>query len=130
MSVFSLVFSYLRALKNQICKFFSCTKIDDAYSHVALIACSSGTTGLSKSICMSHAFLTYMFVGRIDEFGFVTLCFSSLYWLSGIWSTITSAFKNTRVVTTKPFSTGLFFDFVENHKVTLINLSSLYYYYR
>lgn len=105
---------------------FSCTKIADAFSHAAIYTCSSGSTGLPKSICMSHAFLIYMFAIRVDEFAVVMLCFSSLYWLSGIWTTITSAFKNTRIFTTQPFSTDLFFDLVEKYKVkTKITLFSV-----
>lgn len=97
--------------------YYSCAKIDDSFSEIALIACTSGSTGLPKSICMTHALLSYTFTQRNDELAVVNLCFSSLYWFSGVWATISAAFKNTRVFTTKPYSTDLFFDLVATHKI-------------
>lgn len=97
----------------------SCARIDDSSSHVAIIACSSGSTGIPKSISISHALLTYAHTKSIgkSEFDGVLTCFSSLYWTSGTWSLIKSAFKFTRVFTSKPFSAKLFCDLVEKHKV-------------
>lgn len=103
---------------NYAYSYSSCAKIDDSFSHIALIACSSGSTGLPKSICMSHALFSYSFTQRNDEFALVNLCFSSLYWFSGVWTMISSAFKITRVFTTKPYSTDLFFDLVAAHEVS------------
>lgn len=98
----------------------SCTKIADAYSCAAVIACSSGSTGLSKSICISHAVLIHSFCAENSQPPFVSLSFSSLYWFSGIWSALAPAFKGTRVFTANTFSTDTFFDLVENHKVIIV----------
>ncbi|XP_031628671.1 4-coumarate--CoA ligase-like 7 [Contarinia nasturtii] len=96
---------------------FVCAKIADACLQTAVISCSSGSTGLPKSICMSHALFLNMFSNRISQFPFISLSFSSLYWLSGIWASISPAFKNTRIFTTKPFSAELFYELVVKHKI-------------
>ncbi|XP_055297527.1 uncharacterized protein LOC129566039 [Sitodiplosis mosellana] len=95
---------------------FVCSKIDDAFSHAVVISCSSGSTGLPKSICLSHAVFT--FTQKVQKFGskLITLNFSSMYWLSGILAMLSSATTVTRIFTTKPFSPDLFFDFVEKYK--------------
>lgn len=95
-----------------------CTEIEDNSKHIAVIACSSGSTGLPKSICMTHALFLNTFFHRNDEMAFTNLCFSSLYWFSGVWAAISIVFKNTRVFTMKPFSTDLFFDLVEKYKAS------------
>lgn len=98
---------------------FRCAQIDDSSSHVAIIACSSGSTGIPKSISISHALLTFVHTksSAKSEFDGVLTCFSSLYWTSGTWSLIKSAFKFTRVFTSQPFSAKLFCDLVEKYKV-------------
>lgn len=96
---------------------FVCTEIKDMSSHAALLACSSGSTGLPKSICMSHTLLFKTFFSGADLFEFVMLCFSSMYWFSGIWVMVVSSFRNTRIFTSKPFSVDLFFDLVAKYKV-------------
>lgn len=50
----------------------------------------------------------------------VMLNFSSLYWLTG-WGTIlmTTLQSATRVITTKPFSSEIWLDIVQKHKVTV-----------
>lgn len=97
-----------------------CARIEDASTHIAVIACSSGSTGLPKSICMTHALFLNTFFHRNDEMAFTNLCFSSFYWFSGIWAAVSIVFKNTRVFTTKPFSTDLFFDLIEKYKVKCV----------
>lgn len=49
----------------------------------------------------------------------VMLNFSSLYWLTG-WATVIMTTLNsaTRIITTKPFSSELWFDIVQRYKVT------------
>lgn len=98
---------------------FSCARIVDSYSHVGIIACSSGSTGLPKSISISHALLSYAHtkMSRASELEAVITCFSSLYWTSGTWTLIKSAFKLTRVLTSQPFSAELFYNLVEKYKV-------------
>lgn len=97
---------------------FSCTKIEDAFTHKAIISCSSGSTGLPKSICISHALVHYrLLTTHIFGFRLMTLNFSSMYWISGVFSMLSSAFSVTHIITSKPFSADSFFDFVEKYKV-------------
>lgn len=96
---------------------FSCKTLDDAYSHIGIIACSSGSTGLPKSICLTHAQLNFTFCMRKEDRGFVSMSYSSLYWFSGLWGMIGSVLKHTRIFTAQPFSVDSFFDMVEKYKV-------------
>ncbi|XP_031628269.1 4-coumarate--CoA ligase-like 7 [Contarinia nasturtii] len=107
---------------------FSETNIEDDFipvrvdgeTEAATIICSSGTTGLSKGVCQSHAAL----LDSINMFGLsnisdIMLCFSSLYWLSGLMvllkGTICGA---TRIITTEPYSPELQLRLMEKYKVT------------
>lgn len=89
--------------------------------------CSSGTTGLPKAVCLSHASC----IDRYDAFPWinsddVVLCFSSLYWVSGVWILLYSTMSNaTRIITTEPYSPEKFLKFIEEYKVTYI-FSSAY----
>ncbi|XP_031637198.1 luciferin 4-monooxygenase-like [Contarinia nasturtii] len=98
---------------------FVCATIDDAVSHIALIACSSGSTGLPKSICWTHASFIHSFLpySNTEVRTFRCLNFSSFYWFSSIWSTLSSTLCSIRVFSSQPFSTDLFFDLVEKYKV-------------
>lgn len=49
----------------------------------------------------------------------VSLCFSSLYWVSGIFTLIRATISGvTRLITTDPFSPELQLRFIEKYKVT------------
>uniref|UniRef100_A0A1L8DYR9 Putative acyl-coa synthetase n=1 Tax=Nyssomyia neivai TaxID=330878 RepID=A0A1L8DYR9_9DIPT len=87
-----------------------------------LILCSSGTTGLSKGVSLTHQHFLYLsanpyfFDFRQDS---VMLCFSSLYWLSGILHLLFTTFNGmTRIITTQPFSPEHFLKMVDQYKVT------------
>ncbi|XP_055390107.1 uncharacterized protein LOC129619054 [Condylostylus longicornis] len=94
-------------------------KLQDGGDQVATILCSSGTTGLPKGVCMSHKMLirpTGVTTLTEDD---VFLCYSSLYWLSGlIMLTLGTMNKCLRVIIDEPFSTETFFDIVEKYRVT------------
>uniref|UniRef100_A0A7G3AB14 Putative acyl-coa synthetase n=1 Tax=Lutzomyia longipalpis TaxID=7200 RepID=A0A7G3AB14_LUTLO len=87
-----------------------------------LILCSSGTTGLSKGVNLTHQHMLYLsgipcFVEH-PENGLM-LCFSSLYWLSGIMHLLLTTFCGmTRIITTQTFSPELFLSMVAQYKVT------------
>ncbi|XP_055297897.1 uncharacterized protein LOC129566201 [Sitodiplosis mosellana] len=95
---------------------FVCSKIDDAFSHVAVIACSSGSTGFPKSISLSHALYSFV-LKRQNSSEHTSLNFSSMNWVSGVFSKLNSALKRKHIFTKHPFSPDLFFDFVEKYKV-------------
>lgn len=110
--------SKLTNLFDKFWNFFRCAKVGNSYSHLALIACSSGSTGVSKSICMSHAMYIYSFTKLLHEpYQGVTMNFSSLYWCSGVRSVVSTAFNHTRIFTANPFTAELFINFVEKYKV-------------
>lgn len=84
--------------------------------------CSSGTTGLPKGVCLSHTqMIDQLQIYPKRSISDVVLVFSSLYWISGMATTIHSAligFK--RVVTTQPFTPTSFFEIIENYQITNI----------
>ncbi|XP_031639321.1 4-coumarate--CoA ligase 1-like [Contarinia nasturtii] len=93
----------------------------DGENEIAFIACSSGTTGLSKGVCLSHAsLLSVMDRGTSINSSDVILCFSSLYWLSGIvflfYGTLNGS---TRIITTDAYAPELQLRFIEQYKVTV-----------
>ncbi|XP_062544517.1 uncharacterized protein LOC134211555 [Armigeres subalbatus] len=103
-------------------KHFLPTMIDDPANKLAVVLCSSGTTGKSKGVCLSHG-LCVANMSRIftcyesDR----VLCLSSLYWISGIGTLMTAtAAGATRVITTEPFSAGMMIDLIEQYRVNVI----------
>lgn len=81
--------------------------------------CSSGTTGASKGVCLSHAhILSYLKIFNQPQ-AFRSLSFSPIYWSIGLVSTILVAFRNqdTRIITTKSFSVELLLQIIKKHDV-------------
>lgn len=98
------------------------TQIGDGSKLPAVIICSSGTTGLSKGVTLSHAQLLdkliYLWDSDSDD---TILCFSSLYWLSGLAILIHGIIKGaTRIITTEEFSPELALKMIEKYKVTTV----------
>lgn len=95
-------------------------RISDTMKHNAFIICSSGTTGLSKGVCVSHAqvvsqTLRFWPVDSSDT----TFAFSSLYWISGIVTLLEGVVEGAiRIVTAEPFSPSYLLRLIEKHKVT------------
>ncbi|GAB0092213.1 4-coumarate--CoA ligase 1 [Sergentomyia squamirostris] len=88
----------------------------------ALILCSSGTTGLSKGVSLSHQHLLYAFAQPTFlqnwENG-TMLGFSSLYWLSGMIHLLATTFLGIkRVITTENFTSDLSLNIIQKYKVT------------
>lgn len=96
--------------------------IKDGAKVIAAIVCSSGTTGLSKGVCLTHASL----LDRMDSLTDLsaddtTFCYSSLYWLSGLATLLFSTLHGgTRVITTAKFSPDNFLKAIEKYKVTFV----------
>jgi 4-coumarate--CoA ligase len=83
---------------------------------IAFILCSSGSTGLSKAICLSQA--NVLAGPKMKYNSSISLTFSSLYWVSGIMSVVAGTVDGIpRVITRDPFSPDRFFDIVEKYKV-------------
>lgn len=93
-----------------------------------MIICSSGTSGLSKGVSVSHAQLLNIVLlhGRSNFHNLISLSFSSLYWLSGVGSLIAGTIMSTtRIITTTPFSPELAFKMVEKYKINFISTPPL-----
>ncbi|XP_005189320.2 probable 4-coumarate--CoA ligase 1 [Musca domestica] len=94
--------------------------LKDGVHQTAFIVCTSGTTGLPKGVCISHASFLSM---TMIENGFKDrnfLCFSTLYWLSGLFTLIQGTIGSARrIISSKAFNADDFFDIVERYKVNI-----------
>lgn len=103
-------------------KYFLPVNIDDPANELAIVLCSSGTTGRSKGVCLSHSLCVANMTGiwtcyESDR----VLCLSSLYWISGIGTLMTAtAAGATRIITTVPFSAGMMISLIEQFRVSVI----------
>ncbi|XP_049540921.1 luciferin 4-monooxygenase-like [Anopheles darlingi] len=95
--------------------------LDDPASQLAVILCSSGTTGLSKGVSYTHSFCianmpTLWPTDPTDRI----LAFSSLYWLSGFAVLLLGTIhRATRIITTERFSEELALTMLERHHITM-----------
>lgn len=98
---------------------FSVVEVADKQK-TALILCSSGTTDLSKPICITHEVaLSQLPHSLIEKPHEVTFCFSSLYWLSGVQALLLGILESsTRLITTDSFSPESMLHLIQKHKVT------------
>ncbi|XP_052872698.1 luciferin 4-monooxygenase-like [Anopheles cruzii] len=95
--------------------------LGDPARQLAVILCSSGTTGLPKGVSYTHAFcianLPTLWRTTADD---RLLAFSSLYWLSGFATLIVGTVNMaTRIITRRPFSSEYALDLLARHRVTL-----------
>ncbi|CAD7089735.1 unnamed protein product [Hermetia illucens] len=94
---------------------------EDATNHPVMIVCSSGTTGPAKGVCVSHNSLLQSSNFRVFERTDILLCFSSLYWLSGVFSLLLGTILGlTRIITSQPFTPELMLRLIEKYRVTSI----------
>lgn len=93
----------------------------DGTKEIAFITRSSGTTGMPKGVCISHAYILDN-VRRLSPFTKATdilLGFNSFDGISGIRMAMSAILNGaTRIVNTGPFSPERFFYLVERFKVT------------
>lgn len=91
----------------------------EASKTLAVILCSSGITGSSKGVCLSHAHVL-SYLKTIDQSqAFRSLSFSPIYWSTGLISTIMVAFRpnDTRIVTAQSYSVELLVHMIKKHDV-------------
>lgn len=95
--------------------------VSDGINLPALIMFSSGTTGPPKAIPLSHASLVYQFQDlHLPQCGPI-LCFSSLFWFSGIVNLLMATLSNIpRVVVRQQFNAKLCLDVIKKHQVQLM----------
>uniref|UniRef100_A0A182RCH1 AMP-dependent synthetase/ligase domain-containing protein n=1 Tax=Anopheles funestus TaxID=62324 RepID=A0A182RCH1_ANOFN len=94
----------------------------DSNQLIAAIVCSSGTTGLPKAVRISHAQLIapYQRVSQLD-LNDTLLCFSTLYWISGLQMLMTGVLNGIRrIITTRPATPELAIELCNRYEVTLL----------
>lgn len=91
-----------------------------------MIPCSSGTTGLIKGVCLTHAaILDQMTRGFDVTSDTVLFSFSTLYWLSGIMIFVIGILNSaTRIITTEAFSPELLLRLIEEYKINFVMSAS------
>lgn len=92
--------------------------LGDSKTLTATILCSSGTTGLPKGVCLSHAHLIggELFSDTLNAGPIFN--FSPLFWMTGLFAACNSLlYTRARIITTQPFSADAFFSIVENYNV-------------
>ncbi|XP_035781232.1 luciferin 4-monooxygenase-like [Anopheles albimanus] len=96
--------------------------LEDPGSQLAVILCSSGTTGLSKGVSYTHSFCianmpSLWAIEPTDRI----LAFSSLYWLSGFAVLLLGTIhRATRIITTEGFGAERALALLARHRVTMV----------
>lgn len=87
------------------------------------ILCSSGTTGMTKSVCVTHAtsieIISYLSLTPVSTPS-KSLSFSPLYWVSGFYSNLIITFSENeiRIFTDRKFSVDIFIGIVEAYQIS------------
>ncbi|XP_019539911.3 probable 4-coumarate--CoA ligase 3 [Aedes albopictus] len=101
--------------------------LGDSYKLIANITCSSGTTGLPKGVCNSHAQTISCFCRVVNLSTEICLNFSTLYWGTGVYVLNMSVMNDgTRLITRRPFSVDLFYELIAKYRIRFLYTPASY----
>ncbi|XP_052897661.1 uncharacterized protein LOC128304508 [Anopheles moucheti] len=111
-------------------KSFVAPYLGDSSKTLAVILCSSGTSGVHKGVKMTHSTLirqTMLF--RFSPIPSVHFSFSAIYWLTGFNAMVNPFFDGGyRVITRNPFNEQQFFDAIEKYRANVVFTPPAYAY--
>ncbi|XP_062548676.1 uncharacterized protein LOC134213550 isoform X2 [Armigeres subalbatus] len=97
---------------------FEAPYLGDSTTLMAVVLCSSGTTGAPKGVCLSHAHLIEAETFADTLNAGPVFSFSQLFWMSGVFAAHMSLLcTRARVITSRPFNAETFITVVEKYKV-------------
>ncbi|KAM7349498.1 uncharacterized protein ACRADG_008411 isoform 2-T4 [Cochliomyia hominivorax] len=98
---------------------FKCVTLKEGPNQLAFILCSSGTTGLPKGVCLTHLGFLHQISGLPFDSEERALCFSTLYWISGVMVLLIGTVqKYTRIITSKAYNPEDFIKILRKYKAT------------
>ncbi|XP_065074848.1 probable 4-coumarate--CoA ligase 1 [Ochlerotatus camptorhynchus] len=101
---------------------FTPAPIGNPEKHLAILVCSSGTTGRSKAVSLSHSICIAHVVNFFEcHPSDRTFAFSSLYWLSGVLILLASTvWGATRIITRQTYRPEVALDIIGRFQVSAL----------
>ncbi|XP_053661561.1 probable 4-coumarate--CoA ligase 1 [Anopheles marshallii] len=103
-------------------KAFVAPYLGDSSKTIAVILCSSGTSGVHKAVELTHSkFIRQTTFHRFSPTPVVHFSFSAIYWLTGFNAMVNVFFNGGyRVITRKPFNVQQFYDAIEKCRANTV----------